>query len=72
MDFGTNKTSIEIIKEAVLVLLTLEIFIQVLMINFIKIVGKNLKNWKLLIVSSIVQIIMMSILINIMLNVAHH
>ena len=72
MDFGTNKTSIEIIKEVVLVLLTLEIFIQVLMINFIKIVGKNLKNWKLLIVSSIVQIIMMSILINIMLNVAHH
>ena len=72
MDFGTNKTSIEIIKEVVLVLLTLEIFIQVLMINFIKIVGKNLKNWKLLIVSSIVQIIMMSVLINIMLNVAHH
>ena len=44
MDFGTNKTPIEIIKEGILVVLISEIFIQVLIINFIKIVGKNSKN----------------------------
>ena len=44
MDFSTNKTPIEVIKEGSLVVLISELFILVLMINFIKIVGKNLKN----------------------------
>ena len=42
MDFKTNKPPIEIIKEGDLVGLISEIFVVVLMINFIKIVGKNL------------------------------
>ena len=41
MDFGTNKSSEEVIKES-LVVHILEIFIQVLMPSGIKIVGKNL------------------------------
>ena len=41
MDFGTNISPVEIIKKGVLVELILETFILVLVINFIKIVGKN-------------------------------
>ena len=41
MDFGTNISPVEIIKKDVLVELILETFILVLVINFIKIVGKN-------------------------------
>ena len=44
MDFKPNETPVEIIKEDILEELILEIFILVLMINFIKIVGKNLKD----------------------------
>ena len=44
MDFKPNETPVEIIKEDILEELILEIFILVLIINFIKIVGKNLKD----------------------------
>ena len=44
MDFKPNETPVEIIKEDILEELILEIFILVLMINFMKIVGKNLKD----------------------------
>ena len=47
MDFGTNKTPIEIIKEGSFsgtYFQDIYLFILVLMISFIKIVGKNLKN----------------------------
>ena len=44
MDFKPNETPVEIIKEDILEEFILEIFILVLMINFIKIVGKNLKD----------------------------
>ena len=42
MDFSPNKTQIEIIKEGVLVVLILEIFILILIKNGIKTHGKNL------------------------------
>ena len=74
MDFGTNKTPIEIIKEGSFsgtYFQDIYLFILVLMINFIKIVGKNLKNWKVLI-KNITVVIIMSVLINMVLNVVHH
>ena len=42
MNFTPNKTPVEIIMEALLVVRILEIFILVLMANGIEIVGKNL------------------------------
>ena len=74
MNFGTNKTPIEIIKEGSFsgtYFQDIYLFILVLMINFIKIVGKNLKNWKVLI-KNIIVVIIMSVLINMVLNVVHH
>ena len=74
MDFGTNKTPIEIIKEGSFsgtYFQDIYLFILVLMINFIKIVGKKLKNWKVLI-KNIIVVIIMSVLINMVLNVVHH
>ena len=74
MDFGTNKTPIEIIKEGSFsgtYFQDIYLFILVLIINFIKIVGKNLKNWKVLI-KNIIVVIIMSVLINMVLNVVHH
>ena len=74
MDFGTNKTPIEIIKEGSFsgtYFQYIYLFILVLMIHFIKIVGKNLKNWKVLI-KNIIVVIIMSVLINMVLNVVHH
>ena len=44
MDFGTNKTPVEVIREGAFGGTYLGIFILVLMINFIKIAGKNLNN----------------------------
>ena len=44
MDFKPNINPVEIIKKVQLVEPILEIFTQVSMINFMKIVGKNLKN----------------------------
>ena len=41
VDFGSNKTSVEIIKEVLLEELILETFISVLMINCTKTHGKN-------------------------------
>ena len=52
--------------------LILETFILVLLESGTKNHGKNLINWKILIRSFIVQIIMMLVLINMMLNVEHH
>ena len=49
-----------------------EIFILVLMINFIKIVGKNSKNCKILSKGIIEVIIMILVLINMVLNVVYH
>ena len=74
MDFGTNKTPIEIIKEGSFsgtYFQDIYLFILVLMINFIKIVGKNLKYWKVLI-KNIIVVIIMSVLINKVLNVVYH
>ena len=74
MDIGTNKTPIEIIKEGSFsgtYFQVIYLFILVLMINFIKIDGKNLKNWKVLI-KNIIVVIIMSVLINMVLNVVHH
>ena len=74
MNFGTNKTPIEIIKEGSFsgtYFQDIYLFILVLMINFIKIVGKNLTNWKVLI-KNIIVVIIMSVLINMVLNVVHH
>ena len=74
MDFGTNKTPIEIIKEGSFsgtYFQDIYLFILVLMINFIKIVGKKLKNWKVLI-KNIIVVIIMSVLMNMVLNVVHH
>ena len=44
MNFGTNKTPVEIIKKGALEELTLEILILVFMINDIESHGKNLKS----------------------------
>ena len=44
MDFKPNVSPFEVIKKVLLVVLILETFILVSMINFMKIVGKNLKN----------------------------
>ena len=42
MDFGANKTTVEVIKEGAFVGTYLEIFILVLIVNGTKIHGKNL------------------------------
>ena len=44
MDFGPNISPVEVIKKVLLVVLVLETFILVLLVKFIEIVGKNLKN----------------------------
>ena len=49
MDFGANKTSVEVIKEVSFVGTNLQIFILVLMVNGTKIHGKNLMSSKILI-----------------------
>ena len=72
MDFGTNKTPVEIIKEGAFGGTYFRDLYLVLMINFIKTHGNNLMFYKILIKSIIVQIIMMLVLINVVLNVAHH
>ena len=56
MDFGTNKTPVEIILE-----LIVEIFILMLMISGTKTHGKNLMFQRILIKSIIVQIIIMPV-----------
>ena len=71
MDFYANKTSVEVIKEGAKVLI-LETFILVLLESGTKNHGKNSISWKILIRSIIVQIIMMSVSINMVLNVEHH
>ena len=61
MDFRPNSSPVEAIKKVLLVVLILEIFFLELMISGIKIAGKNLKNWKVLMVDIIVLILMMSV-----------
>ena len=72
MDFGGNKTPIEVIKEEHLEGLILEIFILMLIIDCIKSHGKNLMSQRTLIRIIIAQIIKMLMLINVKLNVEHH
>ena len=71
MDFGANKTPIEVIKEGALEVLILEAFILVLMGSCTKSHGKSWIGWKILIRSIIAQVIMMLVLINVVLNVKH-
>ena len=71
MDFGANKTPIEVVKEAHLEEPLLGTFILVLLESGTKIHGKNSISWKTLIRSLIAQIIMMLVLINTMLNAEH-
>ena len=72
MDFGGNKTPIEVIKEEHLEGLILEIFILMLIIDCIKSHGKNLMSQRILIRIIIAQIIKMLMLINVKLNMEHH
>ena len=72
MDFGANKTPVEVIKEDIQKKLVLETFILTLMKNGTENHGKNLISWKILIKSINVQVIMMLVLINMVLNVEHH
>ena len=72
MDFGTNKTPVEIIKEGAFGGTYFTIFILALMVNGTKFHRKNLMFQKILIKSIIVQTIMMSVSINMVLDVVHH
>ena len=71
MDFGVNKTPAEVIKEGACGGTFLGTFILVLLECGTKHRGKKLASWKILIKSFIVQIIMMSVSINMVLNVEH-
>ena len=68
MDFGANKTPIEVIRAARQEVLILETFILVLMGSGAKNCGKNLISYKILITSINAQNIMMSVSINMVLN----
>ena len=72
MDFGANKTPVEVIIEGAFLELVLVTSILVLMVNGRESHGKNLMSLKILIGGIISQIIMMLMLINIVLNVEHH
>ena len=69
MNFGANKTPIEVLNAVHLEKLFLETFIIVLIVNGTESHGKNLMTWEILIIA---QIIMMLVLINMVLNVEHH
>ena len=71
MDFGANKTPVEVIIEGAFLELVLVTSILLLMVNGRESHGKNL-SLKILIEGIISQIIMMLMLINIVLNVEHH
>ena len=68
MDFGANKTPVEVIKKGAFG----RTYILVLMLNGTESHGKNLMSWEILIKSIIAQIIMVLVLINMVLNVEHH
>ena len=72
MDFGANKTPVEVIKEGAFGGTYFRDIILVLMANGIESHGKNLMLQKILIKSITVQIIMMLVSINMMLSVEHH
>ena len=69
VDFGGNKTPVEVIKEGAFIL---EIFILVLMVNGIEDNGKNLMIYRILIKIIIDQTIIMLVVTNIKLNEEHH
>ena len=71
MDFGANKTPIEVIKEGLFGGTHFRDIILVLMKSCTKIYGKNLNSCKILIRSFIVQTVMMSVSINMLLNAEH-
>ena len=68
MDFGANKTPVEVIKKGAFG----RTYILMLMLNGTESHGKNLMSWEILIKSIIAQIIMVLVLINVVLNVEHH
>ena len=72
MDFGANKTPVEVIKEGAFGGTYFRDIILVLMANGIESHGKNLMLQKILIKSITVQIIMMLVSINMVLSVEHH
>ena len=69
VDFGGNKTAVEVIKEGAFIS---EIFILVLMVNGIEDNEKNLMIYRILIKIIIDQTIIMLVVINIKLNEEHH
>ena len=71
MDVSPNKKPIEVINKVRLEVLILETFILVFMESGTENRRKNLISWKILIKSIIVQIIMMSVSINMVLNAEH-
>ena len=71
MDFGANKTTVEVLEKVHLEVLILETSILVLLESGTKNHGKNSISWKILIRSIIVQIITMWVLINMVLNAEH-
>ena len=71
MDFGADKSPVEVIKKEHLEEAILQISILVLIINGIKTHGKNLMSSRILIKSIIVQVIML-VLKNMVLSVVHH
>ena len=72
MDFGANKTPVEVIKEGAFGGTYFRDIILVLMANGIESHGKNLMLQKILIKSITVQVIMMLVSINMVLSVEHH
>ena len=71
MDFGQNKTPIEVIQEGVFGGTYLETIILVSLVNGTESRGKNLMSWEILIGGIIAQIVMMLVLINMVLNMEH-
>ena len=67
MDFGANKTPVEVIREGAFG----ESYFRNTYSGVTESQGKNLISWKIFIRSFIAQIIMMSVLINMVLNVEH-
>ena len=68
MDFGANKTPVEVIKQGAFG----GIYMLVMIVNGAESHGKNLMSWEILIKSIIAQIIMELVLINMVFNVEHH
>ena len=72
MDFGANKTHVEIIKKRAFGGTYFRGIYVVLMVNGMESHEKNLMSLKILIKSITAQLIIMLVLINTVLNVEHH